>query len=185
MSAAIQREAEGHRAALRGDAAGARTAYFRAVEAYRASWEAAPPTAYGRLVGMLKASILAGAGPEEAAYVRAAIADDAAAESPTAAYALAVAALVAGDDDSAARHGEAMRAGSEPLGRAATAIEALARHDGPAYHEALTAIVHDFEARDAHLTGVAFADTAAMLDTLAEPRGLAARPVSAALAPRA
>ena len=185
MRAAIEREGDGHRAALRGDPAGATAAYGRAIEAYRSSWEAAPPNAYGRLVGLLKAAVLCGAGAEDAAYVRAAISNEDAAGSPTAAYARAVAALVAGDDAEAARHAAVMRGGSEPFGRAAVAIDALARGDAAAYREALTAIVHDFESRDEHLTGVAFADTAAMLETLAAPRGMAARPASAVLAPLA
>jgi hypothetical protein len=185
MRAAIEREGDGHRAALRGDPVGARVAYGRAIEAYRASWEAAPPEAYGRLVGMLKASVLAGAGPEEAAYVRAAIGGEAAAASPTAAYARAVAALVAGDDAEAAAHALVMRGGSEPFVRTAAAIEALASGDAPGYREAITAIVHDFASRDEHLTGVAYADTAAMLETLAAPRGLAAHPHSAVLPPPA
>ena len=37
----------------------------------------------------------------------------------------------------------------------------------------------DFEARDQHLSGVAVADTALVLERLAEPRGMAARPQSA------
>jgi len=180
---AIEREGEGHRAALRRDAAAAHAAYGRAVDAYRASWEAAPPEAYGRLVGMLKAAVLGGAGGEEAAYVRAAVSDESASGSPTAAYARAVAALVAGDDDEAARWAGAMRAGSAPFGRAAAAVEALARGDTDGYRDAVTAIVTDFEAREEHLTGVAFADTAAMLETLAAPRGLAARRASPVLAP--
>jgi hypothetical protein len=53
------------------------------------------------------------------------------------------------------------------------------------YREAVLAIVHDFEGREEHLTGVAFADTAAMLETLAAPRGLAAGLASAALPPPA
>src|SRR4051794_20643712 len=129
MWAAIEREGEGHRAALRGDPVGAQVAYGRAIEAYRASWEAAPPSAYGRLVGLLKASVLSGAGPEEAAYVRAAIDDEAAAASPTAAYARAVAALVAGDDAQAAEHAAAMRSGSPAFARTADAIDGLARGD--------------------------------------------------------
>src|SRR3954471_12389750 len=183
MLEAIEREGEGHRAALRGDAVGARVAYGRAVECYRSSWEAAPPEAYGRLIGMLKASVLAGAAREDAAYVRAAIGDEAAAGSPAAAYARAIAGLVAGDDEEAARHAAVMRQGSEPFQRAAAAIEAIAGDDAPAYREAVTAIVHDFEGRDEHLTGVAFADTAAMLEMLAAPRGLDTRPASALLPP--
>ena len=183
MLEAIQREGQAHHAALRGDAVGARVAYGRAVEAYRASWEAAPPEAYGRLIGMLKASVLAGAGAEDAAYVRAAIDDEAAARSPAAAYTRAIAALAAGDDEEAVRHAATMRGGSEPFGRAADAIAAIARRDDAAYRAAVTAIVQDFEGRDEHLTGVAFADTAAMLEVLAAPRGLDARPASALLPP--
>ena len=183
MLEAIQREGEAHRAALRGDAVGARVAYGRAVEAYRASWEAAPPEAYGRLIGMLKASVLAGAGPEDAAYVRAAIGDEAAGASSAAAYARAIAALATRDDEGAARHAAVMRGGSEPFGRAADAIAAIAAGDAAAYREAVTAIVRDFEGREEHLTGVAFADTAAMLEMLAAPRGLDARPASALLPP--
>ena len=62
-------------------------------------------------------------------------------------------------------------------------IESLARGDRAGYRDAVTAIVRDFEGREEHLTGVAFADTAAMLEALAEPRGLAARPSSRVLAP--
>ena len=57
---------------------------------------------------------------------------------------------------------------------------ALARRDEPAYAAALRAVIADFEARDLHLTGVAIADTALVLERLAEPRGLAQRPVLAA-----
>jgi hypothetical protein len=71
-----------------------------------------------------------------------------------------------------------MSAGGEAFARAATALAALARGDGPAYATALRAVIADFEARDLHLTGVAIADTALVLERLAEPRGLAQRPSS-------
>ena len=183
MLEAVAREGDGHRAALRGDAVGARVAYARAIESYRASWEAAPPEAYGRVIGMLKASVLAGAGEQDAAYARAAISDEAAASSPAAAYARAIAALATGDDEGAARHATVMRGGSDAFRRAAAAIEALATGDAAGYREAITAIVRDFEGRDEHLTGVAFADTAAMLETLAAPRGLDAAVASGLLPP--
>src|SRR4051812_12608004 len=185
MLAAVAREGDGHRAALRGDVVGAQAAYWRAVESYRASWEAAPPEAYGRLIGLVKASVLAGEGEGEAAYARAAIGDEAASGSPAAAYVRAVCALMAGEDSGAARWAEVMRGGSDAFARAADAIAALAAGDGAAYREAVLAIVHDFEARDEHLTGVPFADTAAMLETLAAPRGLAADLTSGVLPPRA
>ena len=74
-----------------------------------------------------------------------------------------------------------MREGSAAFGRAADAISGLAARDGDAYAAAVRAIVSDFEGRDEHLTGVPVADTALMLERLAEPRGLAAHPASALL----
>src|SRR4051794_17256971 len=146
MLRAVEREGEGHRAALRGDVVGAQVAYWRAVEAYRASWEAAPPEAYGRLIGLLKASVLAGGGDGgEAAYARVAVSDEAAAGSPAAAYVRAIAALVSGADEEAVRWAQVVRGGSAAFVRAAEAIAAVAVGDAVAYREATLAIVHDFE----------------------------------------
>ena len=58
--------------------------------------------------------------------------------------------------------------------RTATALRALAARDGDAYADALAAIEADFAARDEHLTGVAIADTAIMLELIAAERGMAA-----------
>ncbi len=71
-----------------------------------------------------------------------------------------------------------MRAGDEAFGRTADALAALVHGDRDAYAAAVAAIVADFAAREDHLTGVAFADTAVMLERLAAPRGMAARPAS-------
>jgi hypothetical protein len=60
---------------------------------------------------------------------------------------------------------------------------ALAAGDAPAYREAVSAIVRDFEGRDAHLTGVPVADTAMLMEALAAPRGLAAAPDSEMMPP--
>jgi len=175
MLEAIAREAAAHRAALAGDRAAAATAYGDAVALYRESWELAPPKSYGRLVGLLKAAVLGGAGPQGAAYVRGQLGAEAAGEpSPTAGYVLAVAALIARDDDAAVRFAGAMRGASEPHDRTADAITAIARGDAAAYSVAVTAIVADFTARDEHLTGVPIADTAAMLEVIASERGLGA-----------
>lgn len=177
MVQAIAREGEAHRAALTGDREAAADAYADAVELYRRSWELAPPRSYGRLVGLLKAAVLGGAGAQGAAYVRGQLTAEAVGEpSPTAGYVLAVAALVAGDDDGALRFARAMRGASEAHDRTAAAITALAIGDDQAYGAALAAIVADFAARDEHLTGVPIADTAAMLDAIAASRGRAVRP---------
>jgi hypothetical protein len=165
---------------MAGDPEAAREPLRRAAALYRASWESAPPGSYGRLVGMLKAAILGGDGPAAAAYAREAL-REAPAASPTASYALAIAALAGGDDPVVSLAAAGMRAGDAAFGRAADAVQALAGRDGPAYAAAVRAIVADFEGRDEHLTGVAIADTALMLEVLAEERGMAARPPSALL----
>ena len=173
---AVALEGEAHRALLAGDDVAARDALRAASDRYRASWDVAPPAAYGRLVGMVKAAVLAGEATTAARFVRSAVEEPP--PSPTAAYALAVAALVEGDDELAGRAAEVMRGGSEAFGRAADAIAALARGDGSAYADAVEAIVADFAGRDDHLTGVPIADTALMLERLAAPRRLAAAPAS-------
>jgi predicted CoA-binding protein len=177
MFEAIAADGDAQRALLAGG--DARPALRRAADRYRASWEAAPPRAFGRLVGYAKASILAGEDP--AAYVRGQLGDEA--DSPPAAWALALAALSAGDDELATRAAEGMRAGSDAFGRAADAVGALAAGDRDAYRAAVHAIVDDFERRDEHLTGVPIADTALVLERLAERRLLAAHPRSALLPP--
>src|ERR671935_2422467 len=162
---AIRFEGDGQRALLAGDQDTARTLLREAAEAYRASWEAAPPRAFGRLIGMLKAAVIAGGGVAEAHYARERLGE--AGDSPPSWYALAIAALLLGDDDAAARAAEGMREGSAAFGRTADAIAALAEGDDAAYAAAVRAIVEDFETRDAHLTGVPIADTALMLEELA------------------
>ncbi|MDX6538490.1 MAG: hypothetical protein QOI71_100, partial [Gaiellales bacterium] len=103
----------------------------------------------------------------------------------TAAYALALACLAAGDDAGAAAAAEGMASGGEAFARTAHALTGLARGDENAYATALRAVIADFEARDLHLTGVPIADTALVLERLAEPRGLAQRPSSPLVPPLA
>jgi len=177
LQEAIALERGAQQALLRGDAARSREAFAAAAARYRASWEAAPPRSYGRLVGMVKAGVLAGHGGEEAAYVREAIGDRC--DSSPGCYALALAALVQGDDEAAHEAVAGMATEDPAFARTAVAIDALARRDADGYAAAVRGIVADFEERDSHLTGVPFADTAVVLERLARPRGLAARPASA------
>ena len=176
LTAAIERDGEGQGALIARDLPTAREAFRSAADLYRQSWEEAPPRSYGRLVGMLKAVVLSGDDPGSAAeYARAALAEDpGAADSPTASYALALVALVEGDNGEAGRRAEAMRGGSEAFDRASAAIAALAARDRDRYVAAVGKIVCDFEERSAHLTGVAIADTALVLERLAAPRGMVA-----------
>src|SRR5207302_5926736 len=85
LTDAIARDGDAQRALLAGRTEEARAALLEAAELYRSSWEEAPPASYGRLVGMLKAAVLAGGGAAQAEYVRSQLGDGGA-ESPTAAY---------------------------------------------------------------------------------------------------
>jgi hypothetical protein len=178
---AVATEARAHRALFAGNADDAGNALRDASRLYRASWEAAAPGSFGRLIGMLKAAVIAGDAATEAAYAREQI--DPAADSPPAHYAIAIAALVQGDDGVAAEAATGMRGGSPAFGRAADAIAALAQRDAETYERAVAAVVGDFEARGEHLTGVPIADTALMLERLAAARGMASRPTSPLLPP--
>jgi hypothetical protein len=179
---AIEREGEGYRRLLGGQPAEASGPLRQASDLYRRSWEAAPPSAYGRLIGTLKTALIAREGEDEAAsYVREAVGDEP--DSQASAYAASLAALVQGDDELAARAADLMGAGSDAFGRTGRAIAALATGDRDAYERALRAIVEDFERRSEYLTGVAIADTALALERLAERRGIAAHPRSPVLPP--
>lgn len=178
LLAAIAVEGRGHRALLDGDARVAALALEEAAALYRASWELAGPGAFGRLVGHVKAAVLAGGDAAAAArYVRAEVPGPG--ESPVATYALAVAALVL---DELPVDLAPMHARGEAFGRTAVALDALAAGDADAYAGAVTAIVADFAGREAHLTGVPIADTALLLQRLAAPRGLAV-PITSPLLP--
>jgi predicted CoA-binding protein len=176
MREAIAADGDAYRELLASGAA--HQALRRAADRYRVSWEAAPPRSFGRLVGYAKASILAGENPGP--YMREQLGEP---DSPPGFWALALAALADGDDATAARAAEGMRAGSEAFGRAADGVAALAGGDRDAYAAAVRAIVADFEARQEHLTGVPIADTALVLERLAERRRLAVHPSSELLPP--
>jgi hypothetical protein len=173
MTAAVERDGSAHQALLSDDRAAARAAFAEAARLYRQSWEDAPPSAYGRLVGMLKSAVLAGGGDSEARYARDALAG-AEPDSVTAAYARALAALILGEDSEAQAWAGRMVGGGEAFARTAEAIMGIAASDRGRYEAALTAIVRDFEARTEHLTGVAIADTALLLATLAARWGIVA-----------
>jgi hypothetical protein len=168
LNAALAAEAEAYRALLAGTDAS--PALVRARDAYLASHDESGPTSWGRLVGALKMAILTGDGVEPIA--RRAVAEVGEADTPASAYLLALAQVAQGERPDV----EAMLAAGDSLARTGRALGALGDGDRAAYAAALGEIVADFEARDQHLSGVAFADTALVLERLAEPRGMAVRP---------
>ena len=173
---ALDAEAGAQRALLAGDAESAQQMFEAASRRYRASFECAPPASYGRLVGMLKAAVIAGNPVDAAEYARVAVSG--AEPTPTAAYVGAIVALIAGDDDGAERAAAIMRAGDASFGRAADVVSALVQRDAAGYRDACAAIVADFEGRSEHLTSVPIADTAVMFESFAEARGMACHPLS-------
>ena len=151
--------------------------FTRSAQRYRESYEHAPAGSWGRLIGALKARILAGdeAGARaDAAWVLAEQAGGSA--SPVGRYAAALAALVLDDDQQAGALAASLR--NEPEEAfprpVAEALAALARRDGPAYGRAARAVLASFESRDAHLEDIPVADTVLVLEALAQRRGLAA-----------
>ncbi len=176
LAEAIAADGDAYRALFAGRIADAHASLEAAAVLYRASWEAAPPRSFGRLIAYLKSAALAGEPEDAAAYVRAILGD--ACDSPTSCYALAVAALIEDDDPTAARAAVGMTEGDPAFTRAAEALAALAARDREGYARAVGAIIADFEGREEHLTGVAIADTAMLMEALAERRDMAARPGS-------
>jgi hypothetical protein len=153
-----------------GDREGAAGWLRRSAERYRESWDAGAATdAWGRPIGAIKALLIAGGDASEAARW-ALDAGAAEADSPIGRYAGVLALLVLGrDEDAAAR---AAMLGEEFPADVASALGALAAHDGDAYRTAVSAIRQDFETRDDFLEDVPVADTALALDVLAALRGL-------------
>jgi len=168
LNAALAAEAEAYRALLAGE--DARPALVRARDAYLASHAETGPRSWGRLLGALKMAILAGDGAE--AIARQGLAEAADAGSPSSAYVRALAQVTLGEPPEV----EEMLAAGDSFGRTGRALAALGAGDRAAYEAVLAEIVADFEARDQHLSGVAIADTALVLEQLAEPRGMAVRP---------
>jgi hypothetical protein len=145
----------------------------RAADAYRRSWDGAPPGSWGRPIGALKSRLIAG--DHEGVREDARWALDAGAagvESPIGRYAAGLAQLVLGEDAAAAALVPTL-AGTEAIPPAVIdSLAALAASDGTAYESAIRALLADFEARDAFLEDIPVADTVLALQELARERRL-------------
>lgn len=160
----------------------------RSAERFRESWEHAPAGSWGRPIGAMKARLLAGDRAGAANDARWALELGAAeAESPIGRYAAVLALLTLGEDDEATRLAATLQA--EPVEAfppdVADALHALASADAGGYAEAAGRVLRSFEEREAYLEDIPVADTVIVLEALAEARGLAARPSSTLLPPRA
>jgi hypothetical protein len=147
----------------------------RAAARWRESWDVrGTDQAWGRPIGALKASLLAG---DEAAL--GALAPwtlelgTATAESPIGRYAAALALLVLGRWPEARHVAESLRERDDFPHDVADALTTIAAHDVVAYVDAFESVVTSFETREDFLEDVRVADTALVLDVLARRRGIA------------
>lgn len=145
----------------------------RAAGRWRESWDAdAPPDAWGRPIGALKASLLAGDDPAVEELARWALElGTATAASPIGRYAAVLALLSLGRTQEARHVAASLRGEGFPRDVAET-LEAIAVHDADAYVRGVAAVVRSFETRDAFLEDVRVADTALVLDLLARRAGI-------------
>jgi len=149
----------------------------RSAERYRESFPGAPPGSWGRLIGAVKARVLAGdwdgarADAEWALEQRPAEAD-----SPIGRYAGVLALVVLGRAEEAAALADGLRREPEEAfpRPVAEALAALAAGDAAGYGEAAGRVLASFEERDDYLEDIPVADTVVVLEALAERRGLAA-----------
>lgn len=158
--------------------------FARSAERYRESWPDAPPGSWGRLIGALKARVLADDWEGAQADARWALEQDpAGGDSPIGAYAAALANLILGDDAVAAELGARLRAAEDDAFPApvAEALAGLADGDTETYAAGCTAVLASFESREAYLEDMPVADTVIVLEALAERRGIAVGPSSALL----
>jgi hypothetical protein len=146
----------------------------RAAERWRASWDVGEGVdSWGRPVGAIKASLLAGddAAAEELALwtigLRAATT-----ESPIGRYAATLALLVLERWADARHVAESLQARADFPSDVADALAFVSAHDPVAYVEAVESVVRSFETRSEFLEDVPVADTALVLDRLAARRGI-------------
>ena len=162
---------------MQGNAAEAAEWQVRSADRYRESFGAAPPGSWGRLIGALKARVLAGDWERTRQDARWILrCEPAAGDSPIGTYAAVLAMLVLEDDEEALRLAVSLvdqppEAFPRPV---ADALVALGRRDPGAYARAAAAVLESFETRDAYLEDLPVADTVIVLEALAARRGIAA-----------
>jgi hypothetical protein len=150
--------------------------FRRAAARWRESWDAGEGSeSWGRPIGALKASLLAGsdAEPEVDELARWTLELGAAtAMSPVGRYGGALALLALGRWAEARHVVESLRARDDFPRDVADALAFIAANDVVAYVEASESVVESFENRDEFLEDMRVADTALVLQQLARRRGI-------------
>jgi hypothetical protein len=149
--------------------------FGRAAERYRESFADAPPGSWGRLIGAVKARVLAGdwdGARNEAAWALAQNPGEA--ESPIGRYAGCLALLVLDRDVEARPLASSLRELGDFPHDVGDALATLSAEDLLGYTEAIEAVLESFESREEYLEDVPVADTVIVLQAFAERRGIAA-----------
>jgi hypothetical protein len=146
----------------------------RAHDAYRDSWDDAPPGSWGRAIAMLKARILVGdwdGAEDDARWTLEQGAAEAA--SPIGRYAGCLALLTLGRWEEARVLADGLRTRDDFPPAVGDALAMIAAEDRVGYTEAVEAVLESFETREEYLEDVPVADTVLVLQALADRRGLA------------
>jgi hypothetical protein len=148
--------------------------FRRAAARWRESWDAADGReSWGRPIGALKASVLAGGDDTAAGYARWTLElGCTTAESPIGRYAATLALLALGRWAEARHLAESLRSRDDFPHDVADALASIAAHDVIGYCEAVESVVASFEAREDFLEEAAVADTALVLAALAHRRDI-------------
>jgi hypothetical protein len=156
---------------MAGDRAAADVWLRRAAAHWRDSFQGGE--SWGRPIGALKASLLAGdeAAVEEVARWTLEL-GTATAESPIGRYAATLALLVLGRWPEARHVAESLRDREDFPRDVADALAYVSAHDVVGYIEAVESVVASFETRREFLEDARVADTALVLDLLARRRGI-------------
>ena len=147
----------------------------RAVDAYEESYTDAPPGSWGRPVAILKSCILAGEWYAAEQHAQRALEEGAAdADSPIGRYTAALALLALGRDEYARPVVSSIRERDDFPDDVADALATIAAEDPAGYVLAVESVLESFERRDEYLEDLPVADTVAVLEALADRRGMAA-----------
>ena len=158
--------------------------FHRAAGCWRESWQGGE--SWGRPIGALKASLLAGdeAAVEEHARWTIELGAEGV-ESPIGRYAAALALLALGRWADARHVADSLRERDDFPHAVADALAYVSAADVVGFAEAVESVVESFETRTEYLEDARVADTALVLDLLARRRGIELElPVSDVLPPR-
>ena len=151
--------------------------FSRSAERFRESHADAPPGSWGRLIGAVKARLLAGDADGAATDAAWALRQEPASSgSPIGTYAAVLALLALERDEEALPLAEGLcqepeAAFPRPV---AEALAGLAARDAARYREGARQVLASFEEREVYLEDIPVADTVVVLEALATGRGLAA-----------